>query len=106
MAEFIDETGSKYGRLVVIRRAENGRQGDARWLCKCSCGNERIVLGYSLRDGHTRSCGCLYKEVHLLPKGEAAFNDTYSHMQYGARTRGYKWSLSKEEGWGGVMSHG
>lgn len=32
------------------------------WRCKCSCGNEKIVQGGSLRSGATQSCGCLNKE--------------------------------------------
>lgn len=33
------------------------------WLCKCDCGNERVVLGKCLRNGHTQSCGCLNREI-------------------------------------------
>lgn len=29
------------------------------WKCQCHCGNFFIVDGYSLRSGHTKSCGCL-----------------------------------------------
>ena len=32
------------------------------WLCKCDCGNERIVNGYSLRTGATVSCGCYSRD--------------------------------------------
>ena len=32
------------------------------WLCKCECGNITTVLGQSLRNGKTKSCGCLKKE--------------------------------------------
>lgn len=32
------------------------------WLCKCECGNITTVLGQSLRNGNTKSCGCLKKE--------------------------------------------
>lgn len=60
-----DETGKVYGRLTVIERGPNTKSGSARWWCQCSCGNkERIlVLGSSLRNGHTKSCGCLHKET-------------------------------------------
>lgn len=34
------------------------------WLCRCECGNERIVLGKCLRNGHTQSCGCLTREIN------------------------------------------
>jgi len=59
MAKFIDITGEKFGRLTVVERAENNKFGDAQWLCKCECGTEKAVTGYKLRNGHTKSCGCL-----------------------------------------------
>ncbi|MBQ2176332.1 MAG: hypothetical protein II453_15150 [Alphaproteobacteria bacterium] len=62
MAKLINEIGNTYGYLTVIDRAENDKEGRARWLCKCKCGNEVIVLGKHLRAGNTRSCGCYQKE--------------------------------------------
>lgn len=58
----IDETGNRYGRLVVIERAGSVPNGPARWLCKCDCGKEATVKGSDLRRGSTRSCGCLREE--------------------------------------------
>lgn len=58
----IDMLGQKFGRLTVIERAENTKEGRARWKCKCECGNEVIVLGKHLRSGSTKSCGCLQKQ--------------------------------------------
>ena len=55
---FIDETGKKYGELTVLYRTENNKSGRAMWHCRCSCGNEIDVLGKSLRNGNTKSCGC------------------------------------------------
>lgn len=58
MGKFIDLTGQKFGRLTVIKRAENiGRY--SAWLCKCDCGKEKIINGNSLKSGLTRSCGCI-----------------------------------------------
>jgi len=54
-----NEIGNRYGKLVVLERAENNKYGDAQWLCQCDCGNQTIVKGVSLRNGHTKSCGCL-----------------------------------------------
>ena len=62
MGKFIDLTGQKFGRLTVIERAENGKQGHTYWLCKCICGNKTIVRGNHLRKGLIRSCGCLESE--------------------------------------------
>ena len=59
----IDLTGQKFTRLTVISRAENNKNGQARWLCKCDCGNETIVKSDDLKRGKTKSCGCLRVEV-------------------------------------------
>ena len=58
MSNIIDLTGRRFGRLAVLRRAEN-RGGRVCWLCLCVCGNEKIVSGHDLNGGCTRSCGCL-----------------------------------------------
>lgn len=62
MSKVNDITGSKYGRLTVLSRAENNERGQTRWLCRCDCGNEVIVIGHSLISGNTMSCGCIHKE--------------------------------------------
>ena len=53
-----DLTGQKFGRLEVVKRAEN-RGGQVYWLCKCDCGDEIEVRGVSLKNGDTTSCGCI-----------------------------------------------
>lgn len=59
----IDLTGQRFGRLTVMRRAPRGAtNGNARWLCKCDCGNYTEADSYNLRHGVTRSCGCLRSE--------------------------------------------
>ena len=62
--KLVDLTGQRFGRLVVLRRAENiGRQ--TAWLCKCDCGNEKTVPMWNLRSGQTISCGCYADEVRV-----------------------------------------
>jgi len=55
--------GKRFGRLVVIGLdgVDNGH--NRRWLCKCDCGNEKVILGTLLKNGKTQSCGCLKKEL-------------------------------------------
>lgn len=59
MTVLIDITGNKYGKLTVVRRAENGPGGVARWECLCECGHTSIVSGRNLKSGAVKSCGCL-----------------------------------------------
>ena len=54
--------GQKFGRLLVISKAEN-RGRTVYWNCVCVCGKEKAVSGNSLKCGDTKSCGCFAKEV-------------------------------------------
>lgn len=58
--------GNKYGKLTVLKRVENailpsGKQV-TRYLCRCDCGNEKVVRKCHLVSGATISCGCAQKE--------------------------------------------
>ena len=71
-----DLTGKKYGRLLVIERAEDyvspkGKH-ETQWMCECECGNRRVVRSLFLSNGHTVSCGCAKKGVHVK-HGDATY---------------------------------
>lgn len=51
-------TGLVFGRLTVIAFAGVGADYATTWLCRCECGNEKVVIGKNLTAGRTRSCGC------------------------------------------------
>lgn len=77
-----DITGMKFNRLTVIGRAGSDKQNRAKWLCQCDCGRQTTVNTSSLRNGHTKSCGCLFieKSIENLPKDVAnAKNPNYRH---------------------------
>lgn len=54
-----DLTGQVFGQWTVIRAAEPDKYHRARWLCRCSCGKERVVTADNLRRGVSTSCGCV-----------------------------------------------
>lgn len=58
----IDLTGQRFGRLTVIEY-DHAEHDGAHWLCKCDCGNEKVVAGYLLRNGGAKSCGCLKSDA-------------------------------------------
>jgi hypothetical protein len=83
MGILIDMIGKKYNRLTIVARAENyGTR--AGWLCVCDCGNQITLNGKSIRNGHTKSCGCYRKEVTCPQQGK---NNTKHGL---ARTKGYQ----------------
>ena len=97
MGRFVDLTGQRFGRLTVIKRAENyispKGQHQTQWLCKCDCGNETIVLGCSLKKKAVISCGCFAKEISYKQGKLAKRYNTYDLTgEYGV---GY--TLSGEE---------
>lgn len=67
MSKSVDLTGKRFGRLVVLKRADDyftksGRK-IKRWECICDCGNKKVVRHGELQSGQTTSCGCLHKEI-------------------------------------------
>lgn len=82
-----DLTGQRFARLVVDRRDENAASGNARWLCRCDCGESIVVAGNSLRSGNTRSCGCLRREVSAV---SVMALETTTHGQSAPRTPTYR----------------
>lgn len=89
---FINEIGNRYGKLVVIAKDEelSIKNHRAYWICKCDCGNYKTTSSKCLRDGKTKSCGC------LISQGEEKINNYFHNnkidfqSQYGVSING-KW---------------
>lgn len=62
-----DLVGQRFGRLTVTSRADNKKYpcgaSVVAYLCLCDCGETKVISAVNLRNGHTRSCGCLQSEV-------------------------------------------
>jgi hypothetical protein len=58
MTTALDLTGKKFGILTAINRIGT-KDRQALWLCKCECGNEKIIKASSLNTNKCTSCGCL-----------------------------------------------
>jgi hypothetical protein len=75
MAKKINEIGNTYGYLTVMEEGPRSADNRATWVCKCKCGNLITVTGKSLRQGHTKSCGCLKREVLIKRNMERGGGD-------------------------------
>lgn len=85
---YMDIAGKRFGKLVVIKYVGNNKHQKSQWLCKCDCGNTAIVVGTELRQGHTKSCGCIH-----LQQMYSKFNTKHglcSHRIHGV------WNAMKE----------
>jgi hypothetical protein len=84
MGRIADMVGKKFGKLTVVKMSD--KQGIYyRYLCKCECGNTKILRGASLRSGLTKSCGCI--------RSEYMSNKNYKHGQ--SHTSAYKCAWSR-----------
>lgn len=54
----LELVGKRFGMLVVLKEAGITKSRNVAWLCKCDCGNEKIIRGGNLVSGTTKSCGC------------------------------------------------
>ena len=62
-----DLTGIRFGKYMVLRIGSRSKTGKIRWLCRCDCGNERLVHRSNLVS-RLNGCGCgnaeLQRKLH------------------------------------------
>lgn len=54
----VNLAGRRFGDLTVVSEGPPDDKGRARWLCRCDCGSEKLILRTNLRPGGAVSCGC------------------------------------------------
>lgn len=93
-----DLLGRKFGRLLVLELAPYRIKSCLVWRCRCDCGKEKFVVSKQLLSGTTKSCGCLYKDLHnaILELGHANLSSLYSNYKIRAKNSGFKFELSVE----------
>lgn len=58
-----DLAEQRFGRLTVLEYIGTNKRRESLWLCECDCGNQAIIPKTALKTSHTKSCGCLHKDV-------------------------------------------
>lgn len=110
--KLIDLTGNRYGRFVVLKRSEKATKShDVHWVCKCSCGTIKDILSGTLKNGTTKSCGCLRRDFGTWNrglKGEKSHvyrgykgipRQFYTELKSNARRRKLEFNLSIDYIW-------
>ena len=81
MGKVIDITNQRFNKLLVIKRDfEKNINHKAYWICKCDCGNIVSVRGQDLRQGKTKSCGCLLREKTTQRNLIDLTNQRFGHL--------------------------
>lgn len=115
MGKFIDMTGwimSEHGvpdsRLTVVKQDgyyvyPNGRV-EPKWLCRCNCGDNNFCTsrGSHIRNGNTKSCGCLQREKSSSSNKTHQESKTRLYRIWcNMKTRCYNQNASEYERYGG-----
>lgn len=77
MGHIKDLTGQRFGRLEVLRFYGTDEGGQARWECRCDCGNVRDFAATHLKRGSTKSCGCYQRELAAKRRREGRKRNSY-----------------------------
>jgi NACalpha-BTF3-like transcription factor len=102
-----DMTGQKFGKLTVLSyhhtdtKIKNNQQYNKDYyLCQCECGNTTIVDKGSLKYGHTKSCGCLIKDILTTRNKTEKMRQVTINRNKTDMLRHNTWDLSGEYGIG------
>ena len=105
--------GNKYGKLLVESFAYS-KNNKLYFNCKCDCGNECIINSSRLKNGYTKSCGCLHIAfISNLNKKYNTYNLTgaygigyttnnkefYFDLEDYDKIKDYCWTYDKQKGY-------
>lgn len=83
MGKFVDLTGMKFNRLTVRRYYGKSKNNCALWLCDCECGGTNVVRTAELKNGHTKSCGCLFIETSIAKLPDDVVGENNPNYRHG-----------------------
>ena len=103
MSKKSEMNNKKFGKLVVLGEHSKTRNGHIRYECMCECGNKVNILGTHLRQGNTKSCGCLSPKgsdrVQWTGVGEISGDFWYNHIRGSKGRKQIELTITKEYVW-------
>ena len=103
-----DVTNLSFGRLTAIKLVDRVK-GRVRWLFKCSCGTEKVLRIKDVKNGNTKSCGCLKIETVTkraleasgkwarLPNNVGFYNKLFNIYKGDAKRKGRAFNIARED---------
>lgn len=96
----VNHINEKYGKLTVLKKFKKDGKINTRYLCRCDCGNEKLVSYYSLQSKSTKSCGCIRSESAVKREAAKKRNIDESVIVYNfaiykrnAKNRNHVWEI-------------
>lgn len=94
------EDGARFGILTIQSLSHKDKRWRRYYICRCDCGEEKIIHGAALTSGNTKSCGCLIAisaKKRALPGCAAAINQLVLGYKRHAKDRGFDWHLTTDD---------
>lgn len=94
--KYEDFIGQTLNEITFIKHNHTDKYGGQHWLCQCDCGKICSVAAASLKNGHTKSCGCLQIESvsgenNKLWRYDLTKEDRENNKNRGLCPKNYKW---------------
>ena len=94
--------GKKFNKLLIIEVMPKASYRRKKYRCQCDCGNIVIVEAAKVVNNHTKSCGCIRKEIDYGAKRRKAFgvanrNALIYNYRHNAKYKGIDFNLTDEE---------
>lgn len=86
----IDISGQRFNFLTALRRvgATKDKGQNSLWECRCECGNKKVLQIGSLKNGTTKSCGCMKPKLISASRTTHGITNTdIFRIWQGIRTR-------------------
>lgn len=93
----MDIVGKTFNHLTVIEYAGKNKYKKKLYKCKCNnCGNEKVMIGTEVKNGYSKSCGCLAKQNKKIKHGMTGTTiykkwKTIKARCYNPNASNYKW---------------
>lgn len=72
MGSVVDLSGCRFNSWTVLCRGKNTKSGSSKWYAQCQCGAIKSVSALSLKNGSSKSCGCMKAALVSLRKASQA----------------------------------
>jgi hypothetical protein len=83
-AKFHNLATQRFGRWLALYPIPSNKWGRWNWLCVCVCGTVSKVARCNLTNGHSKSCGCLQRELSVQGSRTHGKSNTAIYLVYKA----------------------
>ena len=93
----LDIKGKHFGECLVLEKMPLSGPAGTRWKSRCNCGNEFVAYGYQLKNGHTRSCGCIQPYIASRRLSKRPYEFLFNILKHNAKVAHRECDMTYDE---------